>query len=227
MEIKDKSGYNQPISKDKTFAAILSPLLGGRAYTAVELAKHADIPIQTTTNLLAKLVRTQILAVEIQGRHEYYRLENGPIEQVKKSMTDSLSDIQSIETRKADKLPDIAYARTCYNHLAGEMGVKITSALIQQKIIQPVDQNYIVTEYGREWFSDLGINIEALELKKSSFAHKCLDWSERKHHLAGSLGNALMEYMLAKEWVRKKPNTRAIQITSLGRQELNERLKIR
>ncbi|MCF6350865.1 MAG: winged helix-turn-helix domain-containing protein [Flavobacteriaceae bacterium] len=211
---------------DKARAIMLWSLLDGKAYTATELSICANISRQSTSNHLAKLLEAQLLIVEKQGRHRYYRLANARVAQVIESMASLIPDAQIKSIITKPKSQSITYARTCYDHLAGELGVKITDALVKQKIIEPIYNKYIVSALGVKWFSNLDINIDELKLKKRSFAHKCLDWTERRHHLAGSLGTALLEYMICNDWIRKKKNSRAVLVTSLGTKELNDRLKL-
>lgn len=226
MEIEDEFSYIATLLGEKARSIMLWSLLDGKAYTATELSISANISKQSTSNHLAKLVEAQLLIVEKQGRHRYYRLANARVAQVIESIASLIPNAQIKSIHTKSKSQDIAYARTCYDHLAGEIGVKITDALINQNIIKPVDNEYTVSNLGGKWFSELDINVNELKLKKRSFAHKCLDWTERRHHLAGSLGAALLEYMLSHDWVRKKKNTREVYMTSLGIQELDKRLNL-
>ncbi|MCX2679569.1 metalloregulator ArsR/SmtB family transcription factor [Galbibacter sp. EGI 63066] len=226
MGIEDQFSYVASLLGDKARAAMLWSLLDGKAYTATELAVCADISRQSASNHLSKLIDAEFLVVEKQGRHRYYRLANERIAQVIESMASLIPDKQVKTIHTEPKSQKIAYARTCYDHLAGEIAVKITTSLVEQKIIQPIGKEYNITDFGNEWFKELGINTEKLKLKKRSFARKCLDWTERKHHLAGALGAALLETMLEKDWIRKKQNTREVLITPLGMKKINEKFKM-
>ena len=132
-------------------------------------------------------------------------------------------DFKKIQKAKPS---NFTYARTCYNHLAGEIGVKITNALIAKHIIIPENDVYTVSEFGRTWFLELGIDIHQLQQLKRSFAHQCLDWSERKHHLAGALGDAFLNFMLKEDWFRKQKNSRELILTYKGTQHLNRLLDL-
>ncbi|WP_408028008.1 ArsR/SmtB family transcription factor [Tenacibaculum litoreum] len=211
---------------DKSRAIILWNLLDGRAYTATELATSANISLQSASNHLKKLVSANILSVEKQGRHRYFKFTNDEVAQVIESMASLISIDNDYKKIKTPKLNDFTYARTCYDHLAGNLGVKITTALLTNKIIKISDKNYVVTKYGEEWFNEVGVSINAIQQKKRSFAHQCLDWSERKHHIAGALGASLLEAMIKKDWLRKKPNSREIIITSIGRIQLKNKLNL-
>ncbi len=120
----------------------------------------------------------------------------------------------------------VKYCRTCYDHLAGKVGVLVTEGLLRQKIIEPGGADYGVTRKGEKTFSDLGIDVGELRKQRRIFAKPCLDWSERKHHLSGSLGAALLEKMLSLDWLRKTRNSRALVLTAKGRQGLAERFGI-
>src|SRR5690606_21576889 len=120
----------------------------------------------------------------------------------------------------------IKYCRTCYDHLAGKVGVLITEALLVQKIIELKKDTYIVTKKGELFFSALEIDIDELKNLRRIFARPCLDWSERKHHLAGSLGAAILNKMISLHYMRKTENSRAIVITTKGKLYLYENLKI-
>lgn len=211
---------------DKSRAIMLWNLLDGKAYTATELANCSGVSLQSASNHLAKLLQKNILSVEKQGRHRYYRFSSPEVAQVIESMAGLLSLQKDYKKVKKPKASAFTYARTCYNHLAGEVGVKITKALISHEIITPVEKQYVVTNNGKQWFLNLGIDTEEIQNVKRSFAHQCLDWSERKHHIAGALGDVLLEMMLQKDWFRKHKNSRELTLTSKGKQQLKELLKI-
>lgn len=211
---------------DKSRAIMLWNLLDGRAYTATELANCSGVSLQSASNHLAKLLQKNILTVEKQGRHRYYRFSSPEVAQVIESMASLLSLQKDYKKVKRPKVTTFTYARTCYKHLAGEVGVKITEALISQEIICPLEKQYVVTNSGKQWFLNLGINTEEIQNVKRSFAHQCLDWSERKHHLAGALGDVFLEMMLANDWFRKHKNTRELVLTSKGSFQLKKLLDI-
>ncbi len=128
--------------------------------------------------------------------------------------------------KKNSEPTGIKYARTCYDHIAGKAGVAITNSLIKKKIIIPVEKRYEVSKGGKKWFSSVDINIDDIQLQKRSFAHQCLDWSERKHHLAGALGSAMLRMMLQNDWIRRIKNSREILITAKGKRSIYEKLNL-
>ncbi|MBL4642613.1 MAG: winged helix-turn-helix transcriptional regulator [Flavobacteriaceae bacterium] len=211
---------------DKSRAIMLWNLLDGRAYTATELATCANVSLQSASNHLSKLLKKEVLTVEKQGRHRYYRLSSSEVAQVIESMASLLSIQTGYKTIKRPKMSGFTYARTCYKHLAGEVGVKITEAMVLQEIITVADKNFELTEKGKKWFTYFEIPVDNLQNLKRSFSHKCLDWSERKHHLAGALGDSFLEMMVEKDWFRKHKNTRELTLTAKGRTEIKQHLNI-
>ncbi|WP_062059006.1 ArsR/SmtB family transcription factor [Aquimarina longa] len=211
---------------DKSRAVMLWCLLDGRAYTAMELATCADISAQSASNHLKKLITAKILSVEKQGRHRYYRYSTSEVAQVIESMAGLVSLDDEYNRVHTPKSSAITYARTCYDHLAGEISVKITDALLKNDIIKTLENVYKVTPIGKKWFESLAIDTDEIRLQKRSFAHPCLDWSERKHHLAGALGATFLMMMLQQDWVRRKKDCREVIITAKGKIELKTRLHL-
>jgi DNA-binding transcriptional ArsR family regulator len=223
---EDKFSEVAALIGDKARSVMLWCLLDGRAYTATELAICANISAQSASNHLSKLIQANIVVVEKQGRHRYYRCAGSHVAQA----IESLAGLVNVDQNKriAAAPPDeITHARTCYDHLAGKVGVAVTHAMLDKKIIRPREKNkYEVTATGEKWFASFNIDIGELKNMKRSFAHPCLDWSERKHHVAGALGSALLTMMLEKDWIRKKRNTRALLITPKGQIAFREKLAI-
>ena len=211
---------------DPVRSIILWTLLDGRAFTATELAIQADTSPQNISMHLRKLIQANLLSVERQGRHKYYRFSRQEVAYA----IEALGNLIPIEKHKRIiSNPDnsaIRYCRTCYDHLAGRVGVLLTEALVKQKIIKLNGSDYSVTKKGYGFFSELEIDTDELSNHRRIFAKPCLDWSERKHHLAGSLGAALLSKMLSFGWLRKTSHSRAMIITSKGQQQLYDTLKI-
>ncbi|TYP99432.1 ArsR family transcriptional regulator [Tenacibaculum adriaticum] len=225
-EFESKFSQIASIIGDKARSVILWNLLDGRAYTATELATSANISLQSTSNHLSKMIKANILSVEKQGRHRYYNYASAEVAQVIESMASLVPLSEAYTKIKKPKANDFTYARTCYDHIAGCVGVKITNSLIDHKILEISEKKYIVTDYGKEWFQKIDIDTNLIKLQKRSFAHQCLDWSERKHHLAGALGASLLEIMIKKDWIRKKKNSRELIITSIGKTALKDTLNL-
>jgi DNA-binding transcriptional ArsR family regulator len=204
-------------------ARILVALLDGRSLPASELAQRAGTTCQTASSHLAKLTEGQLLQVVPQGRHRYYRIANARVADLLESMARFAPRNES--DRTGPKTP-MQLARTCYNHLAGSLGVGITEAFVGRGYLRGVGRDYQLSKDGTKWFSELGIDIGALRKSGRVFARQCLDWSERRNHLAGALGSALAEHLLERGWIERVRESREVRISEFGRRELKERLGV-
>lgn len=225
MNVENQFSKIASLIGDKTRSIMLWSLLDGKAFTATELAISADTSRQSASNHLAKLTEAKLVTVEKQGRHRYFRLANEEVAQVIESMA-SLIPNRGIEIKKSLEAQKLDFARTCYDHLAGNLSIQLVSALLGKRVILFDGDRFDVTDFGKNWFGELGIDIDELKNKKRSFAHKCLDWTQRKHHIGGALGAAILENFLKNDWVRRKANTREIVVTSLGERKLFEQFAI-
>lgn len=203
-------------------ATILTILLDGRFHSAGELANIVRIKPQTASFHLAKLVNANIISVEKQGRHRYYGIDNQEIAQVMECLLSIAPPTQIKSLKQSLDDEALRYARTCYDHLAGNIGVQVTDALLAKGILRQEGRDYIVTDAGEKFFADIQIDLDHVKKRRRSFSHRCLDWSERRHHLAGALGNALLEKMLELNWVKRSTETRALYITNEGKKGLKE-----
>ncbi|MGE0714120.1 MAG: ArsR/SmtB family transcription factor [Alphaproteobacteria bacterium] len=204
-------------------AAMLIVLMDGRALTASELAAAAGITAQTASGHLARLTEGAILKVERQGRHRYHRLA-GP------EVARTLEGIMQLAAATAPvprKVPvtgprDAAMraARTCYDHLAGRLGVAITDALARRGAIAFDDEAGLLTRAGAVFLSDIGVAVPAGASRP--MCRPCLDWSERRPHVAGRVGAAICSHCLDRGWVRRRTGTRALEITPVGRRALHD-----
>ena len=225
-EIEKHFGHIASLIGEKSRAIMLWNLLDGRSYTATELAISADVSFQSASNHLSQLLNAGLLKSEKQGRHKYYRFANDRVAQAIENIA-TLMPV-SLSSKSADNLvaSGIKYARTCYDHLAGRIGVQLTKALVQHEVLIAFTDRYEVSNAGNKWFKELGIDIIATQKQNRKFAYPCLDWSERNHHLGGALGAALLQSMTQKDWIRKIKHSREIVITGRGKVELTRRLKI-
>ncbi len=225
--LENRFGEIASLFGNRPRAIMLWCLLDGKAYTATELALSADISFQSASNHLLKLVKGNLLKVENQGRHRYYTFANPEVARVVESMASLIPDHRHLERKKIRVPETLAYARTCYDHLAGSLGVKITKALLDQGILLKNNSKaYILSNKGRSWFKEIEIDTDKLKRHKRSFAHPCLDWSERTHHLAGALGAAILDVCLRNDWIRRKRDSREIIITSQGKTAFRTLLQI-
>jgi len=215
---------------DPTRAAMLMALADGRAQPAGELAYAAGVTAQTASSHLAKLLAGGLLSVETQGRHRYYRLAGSHVALVLENLASIASVAPSGPVRRMPRsreAQDLQFARCCYDHLAGGLGVAVTQALQDRAfIVATADKQFEVTHDGMAWFCAMGLDVAALNPTRRGLARQCLDWTERRHHLAGPLGVAFMTQLCAKGWLRRLKNSRAVQVTPKGWAGLKEQLGV-
>jgi DNA-binding transcriptional ArsR family regulator len=211
---------------DQTRAAILHALLDGRALPAGELAYIARVSPQTASAHLAKLVDGNLLAMETQGRHRYYRLASPQVAHALEVLSTLSPPVQVRSLRQSQQLQEVRLARTCYDHLAGKLGVELTQQLVQRGFLVEAERDYTITADGASWLKSFGIDPQAVKQKRRAFARQCLDWSERRHHLAGTLGAAITTRLFELGWIARVPASRAVRITETGREKLAEQFGI-
>ena len=210
---------------DPSRAAMLMALMDGRALPAGELARASGVTAQTASSHLAKLLEGGLLSLETQGRHRYYRLADRHVAETLESLAAIRPTTKRRPVTPSPQLQKLRYCRRCYDHLAGQIGVAVTHALQQRNYIRPsADKQFIVTDAGAHWFSDLGLDITAIKPTRRGLARQCLDWTERTHHLAGPLGIQLMATLCAHGWLRCSDASRAIAVTPKGWMELQRTL---
>ena len=210
---------------DPVRAKILWALMDKRAYTATELAVYADTTAQNISMHLNKLVKADLLTVQSQGRHKYYNYSRPEIAYAIEALA-SLLPKEGLKKQNTVEEKPIRFCRSCYDHLAGKVGVTLTEGLLKQQYIIKEANSFSVTGEGETWFNSLGIKVDELKKQKRHFAKPCLDWSERKHHLAGALGTALLNRMLAEGWVRRTADSRVITVTRKGEEAFVKHLNI-
>src|SRR5579859_1540745 len=216
MDVEERFSQLASLIGEPARSKMLWNLLDGRAFTATELALMAGVSPQSASMHLNKLVQAELLRVENQGRHRYYQFSSRDVAYAIEAIANLLPNEKPAARENIASNGHIKYCRTCYDHLAGKVGVSITDRLLKNKLIVPVETNYEVTTTGRKWFSQLDIETDELKGQRRTFAKKCLDWSERRHHIAGSLGAALLEKMISDDWIRKTKNSRVIIVTAKG-----------
>lgn len=212
---------------EPTRARMLWNLLDGRAYTAGELAIVADISATSASNHLAKLLEADLLKVESQGRHRYFSFSRPDVAYVVESLA-SLANHNPTKAKNNTVAPNgVKYCRSCYDHMAGFVGVQITEALESKGLIEKSGTDYVVTEKGWEWLNLLDISKNGISNKRRPLAKQCLDWSERRPHLAGQMGALILIKMLEKNWFKKVQFSRELVVTSKGSQEIYNLLDIK
>jgi len=212
---------------DPTRAALLVQLFDGAARTAGELALGAGISPSSASNQLTKLRSGGLLALEVQGRHRYYRLSGREVAQALEALS-ALTFAQPLPSQRASRVPlELRFARTCYDHLAGELGVALTDALLERAILQEDARDFHVTPLGETWFADLEVDLGAAQSSRRVFARRCLDWSERRPHLGGTLGAALLERLRVRGWLVSAGQPRTLRLTVAGAAGLEHELGLR
>lgn len=211
---------------EPTRARMLWTLLDGKAYTATELMAFTDSSATGVSNHLAKLRKADLVKVEKQGRHRYYSFAKPEVAYAIEALASLAGEPATQQAGKNPKTSGIRFCRTCYDHLAGFVGVALTEALEQQGCLIKADADYTITDKGWYWLADLDINLSDLAQRRRPLTRRCLDWSERRPHLAGQLGATLLEKMVHQGWFRRVQSSRELLLTSKGRQELWERLRV-
>jgi DNA-binding transcriptional ArsR family regulator len=226
---------------DRTRAAFLLALLDGRAWTMTELAQAAGVGAPTASEQLSRLVAGGLLVEERQGRHRYLRLADQQVAQLVEDLIghaterpagsgvsgstpgagsgSGLGTTGAVGLRAVKAGAALAAGRTCYDHLAGRLGVVITDALVTRRFVEVAD-GVRLTEAGASWLTELGVDVPALRSARRPLIRTCLDWTERRSHLAGGVGAALRLSFLAHGWIEPGNLPRAITLTDSGRHEL-------
>ena len=201
---------------DPARAAMLNALMDGRALTAGELARAAQIAPQTASEHLAKLSAAGMLVVAKQGRHRYHTLASPQIA----AMLEGILAVAPVEPRSVLVGPTdraMRRARTCYDHFAGELAVQITDRLVERAYLEMSADGAVVTPRGVGFLAELGIELPRTAAHR--LCRPCLDWSERRPHVAGAVGGALCTMYLERKWLRRVASSRAVTVTPLGLRE--------
>ena len=227
MDIQPKVASAAHLIADPTRATMLMALTDGRARPAGELAFAARVSAQTASSHLGKLLAGGLLVVETEGRHRYYRLAGAHVA----SALEHLAAIGPVDTVRHKTLSReghyLQFARCCYDHLAGRVGVAVAQALqALGYIVVAAGKQFDVTSAGVAWFNSMGLDVAALKPTRRGLARQCLDWTERQHHLAGPLGVEFTALLCAKGWLRRHAGSRAVQVTPRGWAGFREQLGI-
>lgn len=203
---------------DNARAEVLSVLMADRALTATELADVAGVTRQTISFHLAKLVEAGLVTAEKQGRHRYFRLAGAEVAELLESLVGVAFRADQGRLRAGPRDVALRKARVCYDHLAGELGVVALDGLLHRNVLRPEHGGLALTPHGGEWFRDIGIDPAAVAARKRSFCRPCLDWSERRHHLAGALGAALLTRIQELGWATLAAKSRVVTFSAKGEQ---------
>lgn len=202
---------------DPARANMLTALMGGKALTATELAAEANITPQTASAHLSKMTEAIILRQRKQGRHRYYAINDENVADVIAGLMGLAEKAGLSRTRTGPRDTALRTARSCYNHLAGDMGVRLFDALERQSYLTKTAGGIKLTDVGRTFFEDFGIDLPALDRKTSPMCRECLDWSARRSHLSGNLGRAILDRFIELNWATRDTKSRAIIFSDHGK----------
>jgi len=200
---------------DPARARMLTAVMSGKALTATELALEAGVAASTASTHLAKLAAGQILAIEKQGRHRYFRLFDAEVAEMLEGLME-IASRRGPRRRTGPADPALRVARVCYDHLAGERGVWLLDQLRNQKLID----DSALTPSATPFFTRLGIDVASLSKSRRPLCRPCLDWSERRHHLGGALGAAILDRIFALRWARRDLASRAVVFSANGERSM-------
>lgn len=209
---------------DPARAAMLTVLLDGSSMPAGELARVAGVSAQSASMHLAQLVEGGFLVASRRGRHRYYRMSKPEVAHAIESLG-AISTVERYKPSGADQA--ICYARTCYDHLAGELAIQLRASLERNGLLIPKgDRDYELTTRGEDFLGKWKIDAGELRRSRRSFARRCLDWTERQDHLAGALGAAICDKFLEFHWLSRDKHSRAVHLSLAGRQQLTRLLQL-
>jgi DNA-binding transcriptional ArsR family regulator len=201
---------------DPARANMLGALMSGLALTAGELAREAGVTPQTASAHLARLTGEGLLVVEVQGRHRYYRIAGPEVAAALEGLMELAARTGRLRTRPGPRDAAMRRARVCYDHLAGELGAGLHDALVAGGALIASAEGLTLSSGGRRHFMAEGIDVAALEKKSRPLCRACLDWSERRHHLAGALGAVILRHILERGWAKRDPGGRTLRFSPQG-----------
>lgn len=201
---------------DPARANMLTALMHGRALTAGELAREAGITAQTASGHISKLAEAGLLSRAKQGRHHYLRLSGPDVAQVLEGLMGLAARTGHLRTRPGPKDPALRKARVCYDHLAGDMGVRVFDSLVERAFLAGMPDAVVPTLSGRQFLCDFGLDVDAMAGGRRCLCRPCLDWSERRSHLGGALGAAVLTRIYELGWARRESDSRVVTFTPDG-----------
>lgn len=208
---------------DPARSNMLTALMSGKALTASELANEAGVTQQTASSHLRKLLEGQLVTTRRQGRHRYFALADERVARSLEVLMELAQNTGHLRTRTGPSDVRLREARVCYNHLAGQMATRLYDHMIGNSYLALGPSGLVLTEPGKAFVGTFGINLAQLTARRGHLCRECLDWSERRSHLAGSLGRAILTQILDRGWARREPDSRAVRFSPRGRAEF-ERL---
>jgi DNA-binding transcriptional ArsR family regulator len=212
---------------DPVRAAMLHALLDGRELSASELAFRAGASPQAASAHLAKLVAGGLISGRSAGRQRLFTLRSPDVGHAMEALAAIAAPVRVRALGQSTAMVRLREARSCYDHLAGRVGVAVSDYLINGKLLEPANSEFVVTRRGKRFFEAFEIDLEAVAAERRSFARQCLDWTERRPHVAGALGAALLDRFIAGRWLERNPRDRALALTARGRLEFSKHFNVR
>jgi len=207
-------------------AEMLDAMLDGMPHPAGELARRARVAPSTASEHLSRLREVGLVSAEVSGRQRLYRLSSPEVAEALEALARVAAPEPVSSLRAATRGEALRLARTCYDHLAGRVGVAVADALVARRALALDDGSYRLTRRGEKVLEELGLDVEAARAQRRAFARACVDWTERRPHLAGSLGAELARAFLGHDWLRRRPHDRALIVTEAGREAFARELAI-
>ena len=202
---------------DPARANMLTALMSGKALTATELAAEAGVTAQTASAHLSKLAEAGLTEGRKQGRHRYFTLADDEVGAVLEAVMGLAAKRGHLRTRTGPKDPALREARVCYNHLVGEMGVRLYDSMLASGGLQTAGQDILLTGKGDAFAREFGVDLDNLNTTRRPMCRPCLDWSARRTHLAGALGQALLTRITDLGWAKREPESRIIAFSTSGK----------
>jgi len=202
---------------------MLSILLGGSSLPAGEIARAAGISASAASEHLRLLVDEGLVVAHSQGRHRYFRVKDADVARALETLSVVAAGTDTSEKWQREPYRPLKYARSCYRHLAGELGVQLLESLISRRVLIASEQGYALTPNGQSWLEEIGIPPPPRSGER--YAYACLDWSERRDHLAGQLATVMLDHFLERRWLVRGDHPRSLKITPQGRRLLLPRLR--
>jgi DNA-binding transcriptional ArsR family regulator len=201
-------------------ANMLMALMPGPALTATELAHEAGVTLPTVSGHLGRLEQAGLVTVERQGRHRYYRLADPDVVAVLEALLPVAARAGHLRTRTGPRDPELRRARSCYDHLAGDLAVRMFDSFVARGLLKRDGDELHLTAKGRRAFAGKAIDLAAIEQERRPLCRCCLDWSERRSHLSGALGAAIFDHMLARGWASRRAGSRIVRFAPGGEQKI-------
>ena len=201
-------------------ANMLLALMAGPALTSTELANEAGLTLATTSGHLARLEKARLVSIEKQGRHRYYRLADASVAHALEGLMPLAARAGHLRTRPGPRDPQMRHARSCYDHLAGDLAVRMYDTFSARKLIAREGNDIHITAKGTAFFERSGIDVSALSQSKRCLCRPCLDWSERRCHLSGTLGAAIFTLFQDKKWASREKGQRAVSFSRDGERKI-------